>query len=161
SSIVVLIVCYLISKQLYHGYEHREVVLAVIMLICIVAPIVLFPKQNNYMAWTRSALLILLASSQARLAIEARRRQVTTLMLVIICTSVWPFVGLDVLMRIQSRESYETAKREVGAFAHALDQTNRSKLIAIPSRLYFLYKESVPKIGDAYYIAAEAKPSDI
>ena len=135
--------------------------LAVVIVICIAAPIVLFPKENNYMAWARSALLILLTSSQARLAIEARRCQITTLMLLIVGTTVLPFVGLDVLTRIQSRESYEAAKREVGAFAHALEQANAIKLIAIPSRLYFLYKESMPNIGDAYYIAPVAKPSDV
>jgi hypothetical protein len=122
---------------------------------------VIFPKENNYMAWTRSALLVLLAASQAPLAIEARRRQLTTLVLVIIGAAVLPFVGLDTLKRIQAKAGYEVATTEVAKFAHALQEVNISKLIAIPSRLYFLYKEKLPQIGDAYYIAPVANPSDI
>jgi hypothetical protein len=85
----------------------------------------------------------------------------TTLLLVIIGAAVLPFVGLDALTRIQSKAGYEVAAREVDKFAHALQEANISKLIAIPSPLYFLYKEKLPQIGDAYYIGAAAKPSDI
>jgi len=161
SLVVAVIVCYLATKQIYHDFEFQEIIMALVVVTVILSPIVFFPQQNNYMAWTRSALLILLAASQARLAIEARRCQMTTLLLVIIGAAVLPFVGLDALIRIQSRAGYEVATREVDKFAHALQEANISKLIAIPSPLYFLYKEKLPEIVDAYYIGAAAKPSDI
>jgi hypothetical protein len=122
---------------------------------------VFFPKQNNYMAWTRSALLVLLAASQARMAIEARRCQMTTLLLLIIGMAVLPFVGLDALIRVQSKVNYEIAKNEVAKYAHILQEVKNDKLIAIPSRLYFLYKAHLPYLADEYLIGAEAKPSDI
>ena len=162
SSLVVAgMVCYFAAKQIYHHFELREVILAMVILIIILSPIVFFPKQNNYMAWTRSALLVLLAASQARMAIEARRCQMTTLLLVIIGIAVLPFVGLDALIRIQSKVNYEIAKNEVAKYAHILQEVKNDKLIAIPSRLYFLYKAHLPYLGDEYLIGAEAKPSDI
>ena len=162
SSLVVAgMVCYFAAKQIYHHFELREVILAMVILIIILSPIVFFPKQNNYMAWTRSALLVLLAASQARMAIEARRCQMTTLLMVIIGMAVLPFVGLDALIRVQSKVNYEIAKNEVAKYAHILQEVKNDKLIAIPSRLYFLYKAHLPYLGDEYLIGAVAKPSDI
>jgi hypothetical protein len=161
SLVVMAIVCYFTAKQLHHRCELPDVILTLIMVICIFSLVVLFPKQNNYMAWTRSALLVLLATSQARLAIEARRCQLTTLVLVIIGTSVSPFVGLDALIRIQSRPDYEIAKSEVANYVNALHEAKLEQPIAVPSRLYFLYKDNLPQIADAHYITTEAKPSDI
>jgi len=161
SLIVVILLCYFTTKYIYHRYELRDAILALVIVICIMSPIVFFPKENNYMAWTRSALLVLLAASMAPLAIEARRCQITTLVLVIIGVTVLPFVGLDALIRIQSKASYEVAKSEVAKFARALEEANNKKLIAISSRLYFLYKKNLPQIVDAYYIRAAAKQSDI
>jgi len=46
---------------------------------------------------SRSALLVLLAASQARLAIEARRCQMTAVLPAIIGVAVLPFVGVDAL----------------------------------------------------------------
>jgi hypothetical protein len=133
----------------------------VVIAIFVLSPFIFFPKENNYMAWTRGALLVLLAASQAPLATEVRRCQLATLVLVIICAAVLPFVGLDAVIRIQSKGNYEVAKQGVAKYAHALNEAKFNKLIAIPSRLYFLYKEQVPQLGDAYYIRAAAKPSDI
>jgi hypothetical protein len=161
SLVVAVMVCYFAAKQIYHHFELREVILAMVILIIILSPIVFFPKQNNYMAWTRSALLVLLAASQARMAIEARRCQMTTLLLLIIGMAVLPFVGLDALIRVQSKVNYEIAKNEVAKYAHILQEVKNDKLIAIPSRLYFLYKAHLPYLGDEYLIGAEAKPSDI
>jgi hypothetical protein len=158
---VMAMVCYFTAKQLYHRCKLPDVILTLIMVICILSPVVLFPKQNNYMAWTRSALLVLLATSQARLAIEARRNQLTTLVLVTIGVAVLPFVGLDAIIRIQSKPDYEIAKSEIAKYVNAVHEAKINQLIAVPSRLYFLYKENLPQIGDAHYIAAEAKPSDI
>jgi hypothetical protein len=161
SLVVAVMVCYFSIKQIYHHFELREVILAMVIVIMILSPIVFFPKQNNYMAWTRSALLVLLAASQTRLAIEARRCQMTTVLLVIIAVAVLPFVGLDALIRIQSKENYDIAKNEVAKYAHAVQEAKIDKLIAIPSRLYFLYKTNLPQLGDEYLIGAEAKPSNI
>ena len=161
SLVVAVIVCYFATKQIYRHFELREVILAVVIVTIILSPIVFFPKQNNYMAWTRSALLALLAASQARMAIEARECQMTTLLLVIIGVAVLPFVGLDALIRAQSKANYEVAKSEVAKYAHTLQEAKNDKLIAIPSRLYFLYKAHLPYLGDEYLIGAEAKPSDI
>jgi hypothetical protein len=161
SLFVIITICYFTTKQLHHRCELRDAILALVMAICVIFAVALFPKENNYLAWTRSALLVLLAASQAHLAFEARRRQVTTLLLVIIGAAVLPFVGLDALIRIQSKTNYEVAKNEVAKFADALQKARIDKLIAIPSSLYFLYKEKLPQIGDAYYIGAVATPSDI
>jgi hypothetical protein len=161
SLIVVVIVCCFTIKHIYHRCELRDVILTSVLAILILSPIVFFPQQNNYMAWTRSALLVLLATSQAPLAVEARRRQLTTVVLVIICAAVLPFVGLDALIRMQSKPNYEIAKNEVARYVHALQEAKIDKLIAIPSRLYFLYKENWPQLGDAYYIGPVAKSSDI
>jgi hypothetical protein len=161
SLVVALLVCYFATKQLYHHFELREVILVMVIVIIILSPIVFFPKQNNYMAWARSALLVLLAASQTGLAIEARRCQMTTVLLAIIGVAVLPFVGLDALIRIQSKANYEVAKNEVAKYAHALQETKIDKLIAIPSHLYFLYKENLPQLGDEYLIQTLAKPSDI
>jgi hypothetical protein len=161
SLVVAVMVCYFAAKQIYHHFELREVILAMVIVIIILSPIVFFPKQNNYIAWTRSALLVLLAASQARLAIEARRCQMTTVLLAIIGVAVLPFVGLDALIRMQSKANYEVAKTEVAKYAHALQEARIDKLIAIPSYLYFLYKENFPQLADEYLIQAQAKPSDI
>src|SRR5215472_1454691 len=137
SLVVAVTTCYFATQRIYRHFELREVILALAIVTIILCPIVIFPKENNYMAWARSALLVLLATSQAPLAIEARRRQLTTLVLVIIGAAVLPFVGLDALERIQAKAGYEIAATEVAKFAHAFQI---SKLIAIPARLYFLYK---------------------
>jgi hypothetical protein len=161
SLIVVVIICCFTIKHIYHRCALRDLILTLVIAVLVLSPIALFPKQNNYMAWTRSALLVLLATSQAPLAVEARRRQLTTVVLVIICAAVLPFVGLDALIRMQSKPNYEIAKNEVVEYAHALHEAKIDKLIAIPSRLYFLYKEYLPQLGDAYFIGAVAKFSDI
>jgi hypothetical protein len=161
SLVVAVLVCYFSIKQIYHHFELREVILAMVIVIMILSPVVFFPKENNYMAWTRSALLVLLAASQTRLAIEARRCQMTTVLLAIIAAAVLPFVGLDALIRFQSKENYDVAKNEVAKYAHAVQEAKIDKLIAIPSRLYFLYKTNLPQLGDKYLIGAEAKPSNI
>src|SRR5215469_7432313 len=161
SLVVAVIVCYLATKQIYHHFEFQEIIMALVVVTVILSPVVFFPQQNNYMAWTRSALLVLLAASQARLAIEARRCQMTTVLLAIIAAAILPFVGLDALIRIQSKENYDIAKNEVAKYAHAVQEAKIDKLIAIPSRLYFLYKTNLPQLGDEYLIGAEAKPSDI
>jgi len=85
----------------------------------------------------------------------------TTVLLAIIAAAILPFVGLDALIRIQSKENYDIAKNEVAKYAHAVQEAKIDKLIAIPSRLYFLYKTNLPQLGDEYLIGAEAKPSDI
>jgi hypothetical protein len=157
---VAVTICNFVTKRIYRHFELREVILALAIVTIILCPIVIFPKENNYMAWTRSALLVLLAASQAPLAIEARRRQLTTLVLVIIGAAVLPFVGLDALKRIQAKAGYEVAVTEVAQFAHTLQEVNIGKLIAIPSRLYFLYKEKLPQIVE-HDIATVANPSDI
>lgn len=158
---VAVMVCYFVFKRIYHDFDVREVILAMVIVIMILSPIVFFPKQNNYMAWTRSALLVLLAAGQTRLAIEARRCQMTTVLLAVIAVAILPFVGLDALIRIQSKENYDVAKNEVAKYAHAVQEAKIDKLIAIPPRLYFLYKTNLPHLGDEYLIGAEAKPSDI
>jgi hypothetical protein len=154
-------VCYFATKQIYYRCKLRDVILALVIAIVVLSPIVFFPKQNNYMAWMRSALLVVLAASQAPLAIEARRRQLMTLALAIITTANLPFVGLDTLIRVQSKANYEVAKTEVAKYAHALQEAKIDKLVAIPSHLYFLYKEYLQQLADAYLIGAVAKPSDI
>jgi hypothetical protein len=154
---VAVTICIFATKRINRHFELREVILALAIVTIILCPIVIFPKENNYMAWTRSALLVLLAASQAPLAIEARRRQLTTLVLVIIGAAVLPFVGLDALKRIQDKAGYEIATTEVAKFAHAFQI---SKLIAIPARLYFLYKEKLPQIVSDN-IAPVANLSDI
>jgi hypothetical protein len=158
---VVIVVSYFTIKQIYHRCEPRDAILALVIIIVLLCPVVFFPKQNNYMAWARSALLVLLVASQAPLAIEARRRQLTTLLLLIIGATVLPFVGLDALIRIQSKADYEVAAGEVAGFAKALQEANISKLILISPSHYFLYKEKLPQIADQDYIGAVAKPFDI
>jgi len=158
---VAIIVCYFTTKQIYHRCALEELILALVIVIFILSPLVLFPKQSNYMAWVRSALLVLLGTSTTHLAIKARRSQMTTLVLLIIGAAVLPFVGLDTLIRIQSQASYQIGKGEAVKYAHAFQEANIDKLIAIPSRLYFLYKENLPQLVDAYRIRAETKPSDI
>jgi len=43
-----------------------------------------------------------------------------------------------------------TTRLQVAKYAHALQETRVNKLIAIPSHLYFLYKENLPQLGDEY-----------
>src|SRR5262245_13364726 len=75
--------------------------------------------------------------------------------------TILPLDELNTLIQIQTKASYEVTKSEVAKFARALEEANNKKLIAISSRLYFLYKKNLPQIVDAYYIRAAAKQSDI
>ena len=104
SLVVVVLIGYFATKQIYRHFELRDAILALVIAIFILSPLVHVPQENNYMAWTRSALLVLLAASQAPLAIEMRRRQLRRSSLVIICAAVLPFVGIDALIRHNLRQ---------------------------------------------------------
>jgi hypothetical protein len=153
SAIVACLVLYFVFK---HGPIHWNVmnwILAFVIVAFVVLPVVLFPAENNYMAFARTGLLVVLATSHAPFAQKARRHRVTIILLLVISLANIPFVWLDALKQIQSKPSYVAASREAASFARVLGDIPPGQLVVVPHKNYFIYKPVIGELIDEFYLS--------
>jgi hypothetical protein len=120
----------------------RDPVIQLTVAAFVLIPVMLFPSQSDYMAWARTALLVLIAA-------VATTRFVPTVALTLICLAIIPFEAIETLKQIQSRASYEIALGEAREFAGLI--RDQKGVVIVPPPAYFLYKPLLPNIVDANY----------
>jgi hypothetical protein len=154
------IVLAFVARCLWRGGNWQDRLLALTLLVLFFAPVILFPKQNNYMAFARSAGFILLLVAQTPLAMRARRQHVVSLVFLAIVFANVPFVVLEALREGQSKASYEIAAREAMRFAGAAADLHTGKILLVPDQFYFLYKPYFSRIA-GNYASPLLRPEDI
>jgi hypothetical protein len=122
--------------------RRRDPVIQLTVAAFVLIPVLLFPAQADYMAWARTALLVLIAA-------VATTRFVPTVALTLICLAIIPFEAIATLKQIQSRASYGIALREAREFAGLI--RDQKGVVIVPPSDYFLYKPLLPNIVDVNY----------
>ena len=134
---------------LRYTLDRRSIFFGIAVLIFVLLPVALFPAENNYMAWARTGLLVLFATHDVPSAVEARRRSVVTVLLATVVLANVPFVFLNAVIQLQSRERYDVASVEAARFSHAVASQSAGALMLVPASVYFLYKRDFGAIADA------------
>lgn len=153
SGLAAVLVLGVVGIELARAGLRADWTLPVLVLAFVAVPLV-FPAQANYMAWSRSALAVLLATSGGPIAAAAVRRQLVPLLLAIVCLANLPFVALDTIIRMQSRESYGIAEGEARSYAQALASRPADRIVLVPAEVYFIYKPLLYRIANPDYFAS-------
>jgi hypothetical protein len=153
SAVAAVLVIGIVRTDLPGMGARTDWILPVLLLAFIAAPF-LFPGQNNYMAWSRSALAVLLATAGGPIASAAVRRHIVPLLLVIVCLANLPFIALDAVIRAQSRESYNIAETEARSYAQALSARRANRTVLVPAAIYFIYKPLLHRIANPDYFVS-------
>lgn len=153
SALVAVLVLGVVGIELARAGSSADWTLPVLLVAFVAAPFI-FPSQNNYMAWSRSALAVLLATAAGPIASAAVRRHIVSLLLVIVCLANLPFVALDAIIRIQARDSYGIAEGEARSYAQALAARRSDQYVLVPAPVYFIYKPLIRHIANPDYFAS-------
>jgi hypothetical protein len=149
-AIALFVAIYASSKQVRRSSWMQLLCLAAILLG---TPLVLFPKQANYLDLTRVSLLMTIFLGGFELSDFVRRSKLPLFLIGLTCLLLTPSLAISVLENIESRTSYkhatEQAQRTADYFARKGIQ-DPAMLVSISD--YFLYKPYFKRLYAPNYL---------
>jgi Glycosyltransferase family 87 len=128
----------------------------------LVLPAVMFPMQLNYLLLGRAFLPFCLLLNFLGCRDVIRVRQAPVAMVALNLALLLPIVGLVMIMRVETKPSYEREMAQVQKLKQYLTARNQQEsVVMVPPTHYFLFKTELNNLLNGEYLAPEHDVSQI
>lgn len=135
--------------------------LAVLGIVCLVMPAILFPLQWNYRMMMVPLVALALAFNWAQTRTAAASDQAPVLLLGLFFIACAPSLIYGYAIRVVNRKSYQTAEAQAAALRSYLSahDDQHHGIFVVPDTHYYLYKTILGEMTTPRYLSAHENPA--
>ncbi|QNI33040.1 hypothetical protein H7849_03425 [Alloacidobacterium dinghuense] len=161
-SAMIVVLIWLVLLVRSKGNRWSIAALAFAGLVLFVAVFGVFPLQPNYLVLTRSLFPFVLLFDWAGCRGALRTEKVIEIVTVLNLIVLLPGLLLVSLMRLEGRESYLVAQKQVALLkSYLTSHTAQNNVVLAPSTHYYLYKEAFPNLYNPSYLSSQHDMSQV
>jgi hypothetical protein len=116
------------------------------------APVVLFPYQNNYMKFVAVALPVVLILSPHLFRVDAVCPNCTSVLVLLVVLFAGMGSSMEIVHRWGMWKNYAEATQNVAEFSKAFSRDPAEVVLLDNAGVYFMYKTHFPRLANVWYL---------
>ena len=116
------------------------------------APVVLFPYQNNYMKFVAVALPVIVILSPLLFRVDAVRPKCASVLVMLVVLFAVIGSSMEIVHRWGTWQNYAKASQDVAEFSKAFSRDPAEVVLLDNPGVYFMYKTHFPRLANLGYL---------